>query len=270
MKVAIAYDGAKKAGKKRYILTNKVATANFETAKQFRKRKEGTIAATYKVDEIDHRLMNGDGANWINESAAPDTHFQLDHFHISQAITRYVSNEEARELMRNLLYSKQIDLLLDVIEAYSNSPEDEKEQKNYLELLRYFTNNKDFLIPCHRRGLDLPEPPKDKVYRRMGAMESNIFTIIGNRMKGRRHCWSINGANNLARLLCLKTTGKLSETLQNLSSMALPERYAEEIESDLSAAKVPIREGKGYNGFKQMSVPSALPWLKDIAAVRAI
>jgi hypothetical protein len=160
--------------------------------------------------------------------------------------------------------------MLDVIEAYSNSTGDEKERENYLKLLGYFQNNKDGLIPCHRRGLDLPQPPEGKVYRRLGAMESNIFTIIGNRMKGRRHCWSINGANNLARLLCLKTTGKLSETLQNLSAMVLPERYSEEIESNLSSAKVPIREGKGYNGFKQMSVPSSMPWLKDIAAVRAI
>ena len=33
-------------------------------------------------------------------------------------------------------------------------------------------------------------------------MESNVFTLIGNRMKGRRECWSIDGANNLAVLLC--------------------------------------------------------------------
>lgn len=33
-------------------------------------------------------------------------------------------------------------------------------------------------------------------------MESNVFTLIGNRMKGRRACWSIDGGNNLAALLC--------------------------------------------------------------------
>ena len=270
MKVAIAYDGAEKTGKKRYRLANKVATANFESAKQFRIRKEGTIAATYDADEIETRLMNGDGANWINESAEPDTHFQLDHFHISQAITRYIPNEDAREMIRDLLYSKQIDLMLDVIEAYSNSTEDEKEQENFLKLHGYFQSNKDYLIPCHRRGLDLPEPPEGKVYRRMGAMESNIFTIIGNRMKGRRRCWSINGGNNLARLLCLKTTGILSETLQKLGSLVLPERYAEEIEIRLSAAKVPQREGKGWDGFQNASVPSSMPWMKNLAALRPL
>jgi hypothetical protein len=112
MKVAIAYDGAEKTGKKRYRLTNKVAAANFESAKRFRIRKEGTIAAAYNMDEIDTRLLNGDGADWIKESQTDETvHFQLDHFHISQAITRYVSNDEARKMIRDLLYSKQIDLI---------------------------------------------------------------------------------------------------------------------------------------------------------------
>jgi len=270
MKVSIAYDGAEKTGKKRYRLTNKVATANFEGVQRFHRRKEGTIAAVYNVDEIETRLLNGDGANWINESAEPDTHFQLDHFHISRAITRYVSNEEARIMIRELLYSKQIDLMLVVIEAYSNSTGDEKERENFLKLHEYFQNNKDYLIPYHRRGLDLPLPPEDKVYRRMGAMESNIFTIIGNRMKGGRACWSIEGGNNLARLLCLKATGKLSEALQMLSSVMLPEHYSEEVEVKMSASKVPMRVGKGFNGFHQASIPTALPWLNDIAAMRPI
>ncbi len=270
MKVSIAYDGAKKVGRNRYSLTNKVATANFESAKRFRMRKEGAIAAVYNTDEINTRFLNGDGAAWIKESAEADTHVQLDHFHISQAIIRYLPHEEVRRQIRDLLYSKQTDLLLDVIEAYANSTEDEKERKNYRTLLTYFQNNKDGLIPCHRRGLNLPPPSEGKAYRRLGAMESNIFTIIGNRMKGGRACWSIDGGNNLARLLCLKATDKLTETLQSLTSVTLPERYAEEIEIKMSAAKVPMREGKGYNGFQQAAIPSSLPWLKDMVAMRPV
>jgi hypothetical protein len=271
MKVAIAYDGAEKVGKKRYRLTNKVATANFESAKRFRIRKEGTIAAAYNVDEIDMRFVNGDGANWIKESQVDDTvHLQLDPFHCNQAITKYVFDPEARQILLKLLYSKQTDLLLDAIEAYSNSSEDEKERDNFLKLLGYFQSNKDGLIPCHRRGLDIPEPPEGKVYRRMGAMESNIFTIIGNRMKGRRFCWSIDGGNNLARLLCLKTTGKLVETLRNCSTVVLPERYAEDVSRTISAAKIPLREGKGYDGFRHMTVPSSMPWLKELAGMRPL
>ncbi|MDR1409003.1 MAG: UPF0236 family protein, partial [Oscillospiraceae bacterium] len=68
MKLSIAYDGAEKVGKKRYRLTNKVACANFEDAEKFVKRKEGVIAGVYNVDEIQMRLLNGDGAPWIKHS----------------------------------------------------------------------------------------------------------------------------------------------------------------------------------------------------------
>jgi len=56
MKLAIAYDGAKQTGKKRYELTNKVACANFEGVDKFYRRKEGVIAANYNVDEIVTRV----------------------------------------------------------------------------------------------------------------------------------------------------------------------------------------------------------------------
>ena len=68
MKVAIAYDGAERAGKDRYRLTNKVASAGFEGVDDFVSRKEGVIASVYNVDEILMRLLNGDGAGWIKRS----------------------------------------------------------------------------------------------------------------------------------------------------------------------------------------------------------
>ncbi|MDR0491434.1 MAG: hypothetical protein LBH28_09365 [Oscillospiraceae bacterium] len=152
----------------------------------------------------------------------------------------------------------------------SLSADNEDVREDYLKLYEYFKNNKEGLIPYHHRGLEIPKAPEGKEYRRMGAMESNIFTIIGNRMKGRRKCWSIEGGNNLARLLCLKFTGKLRGTLTSLSATVLPERYVEEITVGMSAAKAPSREGKGYNGFHQILIPSTQKWLKDIAAIKPV
>jgi hypothetical protein len=269
MKVAIAYDGAEKTGKNRYTLTNKVACANFEPGEQFAKRKEGVIAGIYNVDEIIIRLLGGDGAKWIRRSQTDESvHFQLDPYHRNEAILRYVSDQNFRKMITDLLYSKDIDLLLHVIEVELLSADDEKGRENYEKLLSYFSSNKDGLIPFHRRGLDLPPPPEGKEYRRLGAMESNIFTIIGNRMKGGRANWSIAGGNNLARLLSLKHTGRLTNILNSLSSWVLPERYAEEIVVEFSAAKIPLREGKGYNGFHQTLIPSSMKWLKDLVAIR--
>jgi len=271
MKLAIAYDGAKKVGKKRYKLTNKVACASFEGVDKFVKRKEAVIAKTYNVDEIEMRFLNGDGANWIKQSISDETvHFQLDVFHRNKAVLTYVKNPEMREEIYEFLYNGQINELLTYIEALANSIDDPDEKDNLNTLLTYFRNNKNGLIPCHKQGHDVPEPPEDKEYRRLGAMESNIFTIIGNRMKGRRFCWSIDGGGNLARLLCLKFTNKLSSVLSNLTNIVLPVKYAEEVEIKMSAKQVALREGKGYNGFKQMIIPSNMKWLKDLASINLL
>ena len=60
------------------------------------------------------------------------------------------------------------------------------------------------------RGIEIPAKREPGVlhHARLGSMESNIFTLIGNRMKGRRMNWSIEGANNLASVWCAyHTTG---------------------------------------------------------------
>ena len=257
MKLAIAYDGAVKVGKKRWELTNKVACANFEGAARFQRRKEGVIAADYNVDMIEMRLLNGDGAAWIKSAAKyGEAHFQLDQFHRNKAIRTYVRDEDVRDEITELLYDKEIDLLLEYIATAAENADDEIERENLLTLLTYFTENKDGLIPCRRRGLRYPEPPEGKEYRRMGAMESNVFTILGNRMKGRRACWSINGANNMARLLCLKVTNKLSDTLRRLPSAVLPEKYADEALTSMTAAQAPKTNGKGYEPRRSGAFPS--------------
>jgi len=271
MKLAIAYDGAKKSGKNRYTLTNKVACANFEGIEDFVGRKEGAIAGAYNVDEIELRLLNGDGANWIRRNLIDGSiHYQLDPFHRNKWVTETVADEAARKNIMKALYSNDPELLLHVIEVEAASTDDEAVRENYMRLHGYFEKNKDGIVPWQQRGLDIPAAPEGKEYRRMGACESNIYTIIGNRMKGGRANWSIDGGNNLARLLCLKFTGKLTGVLANLSAMVLPERYSEEVKVEFSAAQIPQREGKGYNGFRQASIPSDQKWLKDIASLKPL
>ena len=271
MKVAIAYDGARKISKKRYELTGKVACANFESASKFVSRKEGKIAETYCVDEIKTRILNGDGAQWIKRSIIDEAVvFQLDPFHRNKAIRQYVRNPQMQKKIFKLLYTKQTDNMLDFIETLSNSIEDEAEVEGLHTLHTYFTNNKDGLVGYHRRGLKLPEPPEGKEYRRLGAMESNIFTIVGNRMKGGRACWSIDGGNNLARLLTLKHTKKLHETLNNLTNWVLPAKYAEEVTVKMTPRQIQKKTGKGYESRHAVAFPSTTDykWLRQMGKVK--
>jgi len=265
MKAAIAYSGVKQNGKRRR-LADKVACAGFDNVKDFIRRKEGVIASVYCTDEIELRVLNGDGANWItanNEAAV----YQLDPFHRNKAIREYVSDPELQKIMMDLLYAKDIDLLLAVVEASINSTIEPEEQDKRQKLLDYFRNNKDGLVPYYRRGGKIPQVNEGLAPARCGSMESNIFTLIGNRMKGRRACWSIRGADNLAALLCLKHTGRLPAVLNSLGPIVPPD--SESMLAGFRPREVPECIGKGYNGFRHAAIPN-MPWAKEVFGMKSL
>lgn len=73
------------------------------------------------------------------------------------------------------------------------------------------------------------------------GLQGSIFTLIGNRMKGRRACWSINGANHLALILCACHTTGLDTMFAPLS--ATKERKQPEV--TWSSVATPKKMAKG-------------------------
>lgn len=254
MKVGIAYDGVRYMpcgnNKKRRILDNKIAYASFESAAVFKKLKEGLVASRFNVDEIQLRILNGDGGNWIPKKNGKNSIGVLDKFHRNKKITECVKNPEFAKLLRDLLYKNDIDTLLMCIEAQINSLCDENEIAKLHELRRYYTDNKENLTGYFDRGVEIPKSREPgEIHRaRLGAMESNVYTLIGNRMKDGRACWSVQGANNLALILCAYHTSGLENLFCDLDSIPALRKEAEFVDTLplFGADKVPVREGKGY------------------------
>ena len=131
LKMAVAYDGWEPLSKGRYRLRNKVMVSGFEAPKEFQRKKEGAIAAVFNTDEINIRILNGDGGSWIKGGITDsDVHFQLDPFHKNREITRKVRNEGQREVIRRLISKKRITDLLLYIRSIADLCEDETEKKN--------------------------------------------------------------------------------------------------------------------------------------------
>ena len=101
----------------------------------------------------------------------------------------------------------------------------------------------------------------------MGCVESNVFTLLGNRMSGRRKSWSKAGAANMARILCLRETEGLSDAVASILAPVLSETMQKEVDIFLPASKIPETVGKGYDGYCQATIPSTsnMKWLRDIA-----
>ena len=257
MKVAIFYEGWKKEARKRYRLYNKrVVCGGFEHIADFGKRTEAKIASIYDLKKIKRRLFNSDGADGLREMNEADVIKQLDAFHVRQAIVRVTRDEDIRKNLSSLYIKGETKQLLKNIDAYANSMEDEKAEEKLRKLYSYFNKNEDDLLPYKSRGLDIPEPPEGLEYRSMGACEHNVYLVASQRMKRRCALWSKKGATNMGKVLALKISGKLGEVLTEVTKVQLPEGMTKDVVTAISSGKVPMREGKGYEG-KTSSRPFA-------------
>ena len=274
MKVGIAYDGVKytrnEDGKiTRRTLDTKVAYATMNNSKEFERKKKGLISSVYSAGDIDLIVKNGDGSSWIQKSEKIQTISVLDKFHRNKKVRESVRDAEEVKAIMTLLNNNETEAVVDFIEerlsVKTAEGADYNELKKLSELLSYFSENQEALSNYYSRGIEIPPTRSPELHHaRLGSMESNIFTLIGNRMKHRRCCWSIAGANNLAILLCRKYANGLDDIF-----MDLPELTGEEIEEDfgpiLSHRDATARVGSGYEYPYASEISSEYKGIKLIA-----
>ena len=198
IKKGIAYDGWRKTGPERYALENKVVVAGFSKAKEFQEYREAVIAQEFNLDEVSQRILNAEGASWIKKVKDKSTGFQLDPFHRNKAVKEKLHERTAREAALELLREQEIEEVFRYLEIYRNSLSDDDEIQDVEELIRYYENNREGLLPYQSQGLDLPEPPEGLEYRNMGTMENHVWSVIAKRMKHGHRSWSRRGGNHLA------------------------------------------------------------------------
>lgn len=247
IKVGIAYDGWRKTGPERYALENKVVVAGFSKAKDFQEYREAAIAKEFNLDEVSQRILNADGASWIKKVKDKSTCFQLDPFHRNKVVKEKIYEKAAQEAILELLREENIEELFRYLDIYRNSLSDDNEIEDAEELIRYYTNNREGLLPYQSQGLELPEPPEGLEYRNMGTMENHVWSVIAKRMKHGHRSWSKRGGNHLAKILAKKCSGKLYEVTERLRRPVFEEEKVEELYGKiLTSAKTPKKDGKGY------------------------
>lgn len=247
MKIAIAYDGWKKTGRDRYILPEKVVVAGFAKAKEFHEYREAAIAQKYNLDEVSQRILNADGASWIKKVKDKSTCFQLDPFHRNKAVKEKIHNKKAMQDIMELLEEEKIEELFSYLKTYRDSLGEDAEIEDAEELLRYYENNREGLLPYQSQGMELPEHPEGLEYRNMGTMENHVWSVIARRMKHNHTSWSRRGGNHLAKILAKKCSGKLYEVTEKLKRPVFEEEQIEELYGEiLMSAKVSKKDGKGY------------------------
>ena len=69
--------------------------AGMEPSRLFREKREALIEKQYDVNEIQQRILNGDGGSGIKETYDPDAIFQLERYHVYQEILRKINDRSA-------------------------------------------------------------------------------------------------------------------------------------------------------------------------------
>ena len=247
IKIGIAYDGWKKTGQDRYALANKVIVAGFSNAKEFHEYREAAIAEKFNLDEVCQRILNADGASWIKKVKDKSTCFQLDPFHRNKAVKEKIHDKKAQTDVLRLLEEQDVPGVFHYLELYKNSLSEESEIEDVKELIRYYENNKEGLLPYQAQGLELPENPEGLEYKNMGTMENHVWSVIAKRMKHNHTSWSKRGGNHLAKILAKKCSGKLYEVTEKLKYPIFEEEKVEELYGEiLMAGKIAKKTGKGY------------------------
>jgi len=275
MHVGTAYSGWRQTKDGRYVTVDKIAYASYGDISEFITGFEVLKQQYFDIDGIQRHIMNGDGASWIRTAAENnDSILQLDPFHRSRAIIKAVSDKKDRKAIFDAISSKDVTKTLGIIYSLINKAKDESLIKRLGELYGYFHNNKDSLLNWQERGLKLPAPPEGIVYRNLGVQESSNCNLITQRMKHRKASWSINGANHMAKILCLRSTIGLDGMIGALSE-PLPTHISE---ASLSAAKAPKYDGKGYDGawihadmpFAEVMMTSGRKAIQSLLSQRSI
>ena len=120
MKVFTMYEGWDKDQQRRSTLVGKTMLAGMETSRLFHEKREALIEKKYDVDEIQQRILNGDGGSWIKETYDPDAIFQLDRYHVYQEILRKISDRNAQREARNLFEEGKTEKLLEFLLVYAD------------------------------------------------------------------------------------------------------------------------------------------------------
>ena len=154
---------------------------------------------------------------------------------------RAVSDKGERAFLFDEVSNKDVDGVLAAICEMAMDAKDEPAQKKLTKLYGYFYSNRDSFLTWQERGIELPPPPEGVYYREMGVQESSNC-LITQRMKHRRGSWSESGANNMARILCFRSTIGLDAILGALPEPPPVETFPE----PLSAKQAPQHDGKGY------------------------
>lgn len=216
LKLHMTYEGWKK-GDERHSLVNKRYIAGMMKPREIKELRDARVYQMYDTEKIELRVLNGDGAKWINNIKAEGTISQKDNFHIRQEIVRDVP-KEYRNILEELLNKKEYSKIPDAIEGLKYELGGEEKAIQKLDVLKSYLKVRmnRYQDVLKSQGKEMPKAAGGIEYRNPGTMESQIFTVLKVRLTSGRKSFSIIGADALAKVCAMKVENEGKIELEEL------------------------------------------------------
>ncbi|MHC4250006.1 MAG: UPF0236 family transposase-like protein [Planctomycetota bacterium] len=199
--LGIAYDGKEKVGRNRWRLTDKVHACGVYGSKVF--GEDLFVAAQKKHNIVDAEttlfLSDGDPAlEEIRRNHFPQAPHQIDQRHVTQKVRSAYGWDRLEEAKTQLGH-----IFAEDRDAFERQSSFDRlrfhERRSKLDDARaYVENHWDELFTYRELKRTTPDLPPHM--NGTGAMERNIGTVVGHRMKHRGMGWTRKGAANIMRV----------------------------------------------------------------------
>ena len=202
MKPEIGYSQKQRQGPQRWKLTDKVVYGGVEEPENFAARFSARREESLRVEEAEHVLVKGDGAEWICQGAAqvfPGPVFQLDRGHLLDRLAQFAgSPPRLWKRRRTWVFQGRVSALVRALRRVVGAAARSEAARQ--ELLGYVRRPAEAITAVDRLRPQVSPAARPLLTHSPGAMEKNLEMMIGRRCKrwGRR--WTRRGAPHLLKL----------------------------------------------------------------------
>lgn len=251
LKVVTIYEGWKKEGKNRNSLINKKIYAQVVDNFKIKELTTMYIDNTYDQKQLKLIIKNSDGGTWTKDKTKEKSIYQLDYFHIKQMINRQIREKEDIKEMIKLLENKEYLKMLELSESLKYKYDGEVKEIEKLNILKeYIRKNMKNFERYQDSEIFKKVKQENFIYNNLGTQESTNYSKITKRMKRRRMSFSIEGADNLSRVIAMAGSYDYEGLSNMFEVQVLPQKAIDEVEEYIKKIEMNIEKQKVMNKKK--------------------
>lgn len=245
LKVVTIYEGWKKEGKNRNSLVNKKIFAQVIDNCKIKELTKMYVNNTYDQNKLKLIVINSDGGTWTKDKTRDKIIYQLDDYHIKDMINRQIREKEDRKEMLKYLKNKEYSKMLELSESLKYKYDGEVTEIDKLSILQeYIRKNMNSFRRYQDTELFKKVKQEGFTYKNLGTQESTNYSKITKRMKRRRMSFSIEGADNLSRVIAMAGSYDYDGLSNMFEVQILPQKAIDEVEKYIKDIEINIEKQK--------------------------